>query len=174
MHLDFINPRRRTSLWGWLLLLLGLAGVGGLLAWSLLELAPSVRAGEAQLQRLQSAVAAREPVLQTLSDEQLAADSTQARAVLQLLNTPWADLFAAIEGSSEQGVALLNLEPDAVRNELVLNGEARNYAALMGYYRYLQQQPMLSSVALQTHQVNQQDRDKPVRFRISAHWERAS
>ena len=37
-----------------------------------------------------------------------------------------------------------------------------------------QSQPMLTSVALQTHQMNRQDRDKPIRFRITAHWEQAS
>ncbi len=174
MHLDFLNPRRRTSLFGWLLLLLGLAALCAVLAWSLLELEPRVRAGEAELRRLQNAAVAREPVVQSLSDEQLATDWTQATAVVQLLNMPWPDLFAELEGGAEQSVALLSLEPDGVRHELVLNGEARNYAALLDYFRYLQSQPMLHSVALQTHQVNLQDRDKPIRFRITAHWERIS
>jgi Tfp pilus assembly protein PilN len=174
MHLDFLHPRRRVSGLGWLLLVLGLSALAALLSWYVLELEPRVRAGEAELRGLQNAWTARQPVTQTLSDEQLVTDWAQAASVAQQLATPWPGLFAEIEGAGGDDVALLSLEPDGVRHELVLNGEARNYEALLDYYRYLQQQPMLKTVVLQTHQVNHQDRDQPIRFRITAHWERVS
>ena len=55
-----------------------------------------------------------------------------------------------------------------------LTGEARDFDVLMNYFRHLQEQPVLTEVVLQTHQINRQDRDKPVRFRIAAHWAKTS
>ena len=174
MHLDFLHPHRRSRQAGWLLLSLGLLAVAAVLSWRWLELEPRLLAAQSQLQRAQAALSANEPVLHKLSDEQLSRDWSQAASVAQQLSTPWEALFAEIEAGAAPAVALLSLEPDAARHELVLGGEARDYAALVDYYRYLQSQPMLSSVALQTHQMNRQDRDKPMRFRITAHWEPAS
>ncbi len=174
MHLDFLHPHRRTNRSGWVLLALGLLAVSAVLAWRWLELDPRLQAAQAQLQRAQASLSANEPVLQKLSDEQLNSDWSQAVGIAQQLGTPWEALFAELEAGADHGVALLSLEPDAQRHELLLNGEARDYAALVDYYRYLQSQPMLTSVALQTHQMNRQDRDKPIRFRITAHWEQAS
>lgn len=174
MHLDFLHPHRRSAFWGWLLLALGLAALAVAAGWRFLELEPRVQAGEAQLLSLQQRFSAREPVAVLLSDTQLAADWTQADSVAQQLATPWSALFSLLEGGAGQHVALLSLESDGARRELLISGEARDYPALLDYFRYLQQQEVLSAVALQTHQVNRQDKDMPVRFRITAHWERAS
>lgn len=158
---------------GWALLAMGLIGVGAVVAWRFLDLEPRLHAGEAELRQLQTTLAAREPAAIRLSDDQLAGEWSRAAKVAQELAAPWAPLFGVLEGAAGQPVALLSLEPDGARHELVLTGEARNFAALLDYYRYLQKQPMLNTVALKTHQVNRQDRDKPVRFRITAHWESA-
>jgi Tfp pilus assembly protein PilN len=174
MHLDFLHPHRPAARSGWLLLCFGLLALGTALGWYFLSVAPRVAASEAELRRLQDAVAAKEPATIRLSDQQLAAEWTRAAKVARELAVPWAPLFAILEGAAGQPIALLSLDPDGNRRELVLTGEARNFAALLDYYRYLQQQSMLNSVALQTHQVSRQDRDKPVRFRITAHWESAS
>ena len=66
---------------------------------------------------------------------------------------------------------MIRVDIDSVRREMVLSGEARNYASMLAYYGYLQKHRMLVGVDLQLHQVNRQDNDKPVRFRITAHWE---
>ena len=174
MYLDFIQPRRRSSLVGWLLLLLGLAALGAVLAWQFLDLQPKLASEEAALRQVQSELTAREPVSVHISDDQLSVEWLRAAKVAQELVAPWAPLFAILEGASSQSIAVLSLELDGARRELILTGEARNYAALLDYYRYLQSQKMLTAVALQTHQVSRQDRDKPVRFRITAHWEQAS
>jgi Tfp pilus assembly protein PilN len=174
MHLDFIRPRRRPAASAWLLLLLGLVAAGSLAAWRVLTVEPDLRAAEAELRSLQAGLATRQPSSARLNDEQLASDWARAAKIAEDLAAPWAELFGVLESAAGQPVALLSVEPDGARRELVLNGEARDYAALLDYYRFLQQQPLLSGVALHTHQVNQQDRDKPVRFRITARWERAS
>jgi Tfp pilus assembly protein PilN len=172
MHLDFVHPRRPASWGGWVLLGFGVLLLGSSLAWQRLVLEPRLVAAEGEWRRLQAEFAAREPAGIRLNDEQLAAEWTRAARVAEELAAPWAPLLAMLESAADQPVALLSLEPDAARQELVLTGEARNFAALLDYYRYLQQQRTLSAVALQTHQVNRQDRDKPVRFRITARWER--
>jgi Tfp pilus assembly protein PilN len=174
MHLDFLRPHRRASAWGWLLLAVSLLAVALLVDWRWRELEPQLQAGDAELRRLQSALSARQGATPRLSDEQVALQWTAAANAAQDLATPWAPLFAVLEDGANGDVALQTLEPDGTRHELLLTGEARNYAALLDYFRYLQDQPLLSAVALQTHQVNRLDRDKPVRFRITAHWEKAS
>jgi Tfp pilus assembly protein PilN len=174
MHLDFLRPHRRASVWGWLMLGLSLLAVGLLMDWRWLELEPQLQAGDAELRRLQSTLNSRPGDTLRLTDEQLATQWTAAAKAAQDLATPWPALFVLLEDGADGNIALLSLEPDGVRHELLLTGEARNYAALLDYLRFLQDQPLLSAVALQTHQVNRLDRDKPVRFRITAHWEDAS
>lgn len=173
MYLDFLHPHRRASLLGWLVLILGVLVCGVLLDWRFRTLEPNLQSAEAALNRAKRELAPTGPSALRLTDKQLASDWTRAAKVAQELSVPWPRLFAVLEGAAKQPVALLSLELDGARHDLVLTGEARNFAALLDYYRYLQQQSMLDKVALQTHQVNRQDSDKPVRFRITAQWERA-
>lgn len=173
MHLDFVRPHRPASGWGWVLLVAGVLVCGAALQWRYMTMEPQLQAVQQQLQVLQREQTGG-PATARLSDKQLQADWARAAKVTQELAAPWPGLLALLEGAAEQPVALLSLELDGSRHDMVLTGEARNYAALLDYFRYLQQQKMLSGVALQTHQVNRQDRDKPMRFRISAHWEAAS
>lgn len=41
---------------------------------------------------------------------------------------------------------------------------------MFAYVRKLQAQPMLTSVYLSSHQVSEQDRNKPIRFEFTATW----
>lgn len=170
LHLDFHRPRRAAAAPGWLLLGAGLLVLGGLLAWHVLRLAPGLAAGEARLRDLQATLAARQPASVRGDERQLAVHWQRSARVARELAAPWDRLFGVLEAAADRPVALLSIEPDAVRGELVLTGEARDQAALLDYYRYLQGQSVLSAVVLQAHQVNRQDRQKPVRFRVSARW----
>jgi Tfp pilus assembly protein PilN len=172
MHLDFIQPRRPASPWGWVLLALGFLLCAALLQWRYATLEPQLQTARDQLRKLQSDHGAPLVAVVRLSDKQLKDDWIYASKVAQELSAPWSDLLTVFEGASNQPVALLSVELDGVRQDLLINAEARNYEAMLNYYRYLQQQALLTSVALQAHQVNQQDQDKPVRFRITAQWER--
>jgi Tfp pilus assembly protein PilN len=174
MHLDFVHPRRPSSVWGWSLLLAGLLVCGALLWWRYSSIEEQIQLVQDQLQvvQRQQKISAG-PTTPRLTDKQLLADWKHAARVTQELSAPWQGLLAVLEGAAEQPVALLSLEFDGSRHDMVLTGEARNYSALLDYYRYLQQQKVLGSVALQTHQMNMQDKDKPMRFRISALWEPA-
>jgi len=93
-----------------------------------------------------------------------------ANAVLQQLSLPWGNLFRAIESSSGKQVALLAMEPDAEKHVVKISGEAKDIEAALGYVKRLAAQEVFSSVYLQSHQVQQQDPEKPVRFVLLAAW----
>jgi Tfp pilus assembly protein PilN len=171
LHLDFLQAQRPASRWGWLLGLAGVAALGAVLSWHWLELEPEVTNRAAEIGRLQTRLRSSESAGPRMGEQQLAQEWTPAAAVAQQLSAPWDELFALLEKGADQQVALLSLDPDLAKREILLTGEARHYAALMAYYRYLQEQPQLSNVVVHSHQVNRQDRDRPVRFRVSAHWE---
>lgn len=172
LHLDFVRPRRSSSAWGWFALILGAGIALGLAAWDQQILAGEIASAQRELADVRSAIAANEPASLRLQGADLAFEWQRASNVSSSLSAPWAELFAMLEGYADQPVALLGMDPDLAKNDLVLSGEARDLAALLDYVRYLKKQPMLSAVTLQSHQVSRQDRDKPVRFRIVANWNR--
>ncbi|MBK7663199.1 MAG: PilN domain-containing protein [Sterolibacteriaceae bacterium] len=168
LTLDF---RRNELPHGWINAVLLIAGVAaaGYAGWSAWQLSADGRTLDAKLANL-SKKPGREAPLREGADAQRFERETRILANVALeLNTPWNPLFRALE-EAPQKVALLSIEPDAHKRELILTGEAKDFTEMLDYVRYLQGQTMLSGIALQTHQINQQDRDKPVRFRITAGW----
>jgi hypothetical protein len=93
-----------------------------------------------------------------------------ANDVLRRLGVPWDSLFQAVESSAGRQVTLLGLEPDIERRQVKISGEARNFKAVMNYIMQLERQDVFGSVYLQSHEVQQQDPDKPVRFALLAAW----
>jgi Tfp pilus assembly protein PilN len=168
LTLDF---RRNELPHGWINAVLLIAGVAaaGYAGWSAWQLSADGRTLDAKLANL-SKKPGREAPLREGADAQRFERETRILANVALeLNTPWNPLFRALE-EAPQKVALLSIEPDAHKRELILTGEAKDFTEMLDYVRYLQGQTMLSGISLQTHQINQQDRDKPVRFRITAGW----
>lgn len=100
----------------------------------------------------------------------MALEIKHANEVLSKITLPWDKLFQAVEWSSGQDVALLGIEPNAEKNEVKISGEAKNMMAVLGYLRHLTAQEVISSAYLRSHQVQQQDPDKPVRFSLVAAW----
>lgn len=101
---------------------------------------------------------------------ELAQEVSNANEVLHQLSVPWETLFQAVEASGGSKVTLLALEPDVEKHQVKINGETKNFKSLTNYITQLQAQPVFGSVYLQTHQVQQQDPDKPVRFSLLATW----
>lgn len=119
--------------------------------------------------------AAREYVnSQTAGSKLKTADTVQeikhANEVLQQLTLPWGKLFQAIESSSGKEVALLAMEPDADKHVVKIVGEAKDIPAVLDYIKRLAMQQEFSSVYLQSHQIQLQDPEKPVRFVLLATW----
>ena len=170
IYLDFANSRRPAGATQWLLFLLGIVAIAATIGWNRLYWQPRIEAGEKQLNSVKTALASRQPPTLKIEDAQLAAEWNRAIVIARELNLPWEKLFATFETEAERPVGILSLEPDVSKGELVLTAEARNFEEMLAYYRMLQQQENLSAVVLHTHQVNQQDREKPIRFRITAKW----
>lgn len=168
LTLDF----RRTELpHGWINVALLIAGVAatGYAGWSAWQLSADGRTLDAKLASLSKRPDRKATQRAGADGQQVDRESRVLANVAMELNTPWNPMFRALE-EAPQKIALLSIEPDAHKRELILTGEAKDFKEMLDYVRYLQGQTMLSGIALQTHQINQQDRDKPVRFRITAGW----
>ena len=168
LTLDF---RRDERPHGWINVALLIAGVvaAGYAGWSAWQLSGDGHALDAKLASLTKKPERQAPQRAGTDAQQFERESRVLANVAVELNTPWNPLFRALE-EAPQKIALLSIEPDAHKRELILTGEAKDYTEMLDYVRYLQGQTMLSGIALQTHQINLQDPDKPVRFRITAGW----
>ena len=90
-----------------------------------------------------------------------------------VLTTPWNMLFDAIEQSNNQNVALLTIEPNVLKQQITLIGEAKNLESILQYIRVLEQQNNLSQVYLQKHSVIETSNEKPLSFTVIAKWDNA-
>lgn len=93
-----------------------------------------------------------------------------ANQVLRQLSFPWEKLFNAVESSGSKDVSLLALDPDLEKGVVRISGEARNFSDMLDYISRLEGQDAIGTVYLQSHQVQQKDPDKPVRFALLAVW----
>lgn len=100
----------------------------------------------------------------------MALEIKRANEVLNQISIPWDKLFQAVEWSSGRDVALLTIEPDAEQHVVKISGEGKNIQAVLGYVRHLSEQEIFTSVYLQSHQVQQQSPERPVRFALIAAW----
>ena len=100
----------------------------------------------------------------------MAQEIKHANEVLSQITLPWDKLFQAVEWSSGKEVALLTIEPDAEKHVVKISGEAKNIEAVLNYIRHLSAQDIFKSVYLQSHQVQLQNPDRPVRFALAAAW----
>lgn len=100
----------------------------------------------------------------------MALEIKHANEVLNQISIPWNKLFQAVEWSSGRDVALLTIEPDAEQHVVKISGEGKNIQAAFNYVRHLSEQEIFTSVYLQSHQVQLQNPEKPVRFALVATW----
>ena len=167
IHLDFQNRHAPPATAGWwLLLVAGVVTIAGAACYLLL-LVPLLAEDEGRLQSVRQTIAQRDAPSREVRPADSAAGFDVAGKLAGRLALPWPKVFAALEETAEQPVALLTVEVDADGRTVVLTGEARDFDVMTAYYQSLQRQPALRDVVLQTHQVNRQDRDKPLRFRIA-------
>lgn len=86
------------------------------------------------------------------------------------LTTPWDQLLTELEQVQMRDIALLSLEPNKKKQQLILSGQAKNMQIALNYIEALEKLPSLSQVFLQKHNVDQIDPFKPVAFTIVAQW----
>ena len=86
------------------------------------------------------------------------------------LNLPWDILFIQLEKAKDEGVALLEVEPNANTSAIKVVGEAKDYEAMLKYVRSLSAQGVLQGVYLTDHKMDDQNPDKPIKFSLEASW----
>lgn len=178
LELDFLRARRQLGTPVWVLLLGALVAVA--VADRYLALTATVAAREGQVAQLQRELAQRSSPLRSAGAARAEraratdADLKQAAAVSERLSLPWDRLLRGIERTAlkrGKDVALLAIRPDAHRRMVKITGEARDFPALVAYAQLLAQDPSMDDVYIESHQVMQQDPQRPVRFELAAHWQ---
>jgi len=170
LDLDF----RRESLQSrWAGIALLVAGVAGAMAAGAhhVQLADEFAQLEASVR--QSGAAARRQVAANPANGDLrkvALEVKRAGEVAVQLRLPWDDLFANVESANTADVALLSIESDTGKRALKITGEAKDLVSMLNYVRVLAGQPKLTNVYLQSHHLQQQDPQHPVRFALGANW----
>lgn len=167
LTLDFVRTSRRMPWVGMLVLIAGAIALG-VAANQERALAGQIELASARLEVLSKGGQAKpaKPVDVEAQQQEI----RNANEILQQLALPWGGLFKVVEVSNEKEIALLSIHPDAGKRVLRLSGEAKNFAALLGYIARLEQTPMLNQVYLANHEVRLQDPQKPVRFALVANW----
>lgn len=172
-YFDFIETPRHLPWMRMLLLLLGVVGVVVVAAYYQLELRPKLQAEREVLQSEMAKLGAPVPT-STIKPAVLAQAWQSARNASVQLGLPWQSFFVEIGHASASGdVALLSIEPDPLKGSVVLVAESRDLAAMLHFVSELQKSPTFSEVALQSHTINRNVPEKPVRFRLTAQWRNA-
>ena len=101
------------------------------------------------------------------------AQAGAVNASVQQLNVPWRGLHDAVQAATPATIALLALEPDAKKSSVRITAEAKSSDDMIAYVEQLQRLEWFSAVLLARHEINEQDRNRPIRFQIDAQWRAA-
>lgn len=143
---------------------------GGLWTQRYLELRHELTEWRDTLQRVDRRRAGETQRQPADSSARLKAELQRANRVIEMLSTPWPDLFAATETAYSEQAILMGMEPDTERREVRLTAEAKDLPAMLDYVKALRQSPVLTDAMLVSHQINAKDAQRPVRFIVIAHW----
>jgi hypothetical protein len=166
LELDFLRTRPAAAWAGWVLLAASAAFALDL-GRTYYELQEAIPRHEARLARSGSAAPSAQP--REASPEDMAA----ARETIRRLATPWGSLFAALESTPTDGVALLTVAPDPQSASVLISGEARDYGALVRYVAALRGTEPLGRAYLARHETGRTRSRYPVAFSIRAPWGQA-
>lgn len=170
LELDFRREVRQARWAGVAVLVVGLAGaiVAGAeysqLTEEFAQAEASVRQSGASARRQTAAI----PPSGDL--QKVTLEIKRAGEVAYALKLPWNDLFASVEAANTPNVALLSIESDTGKRQVKLAAEAKDLESMLDYLRFLGTQRKLANVYLQSHQLQQQDPQHPVRFVLGADW----
>jgi Tfp pilus assembly protein PilN len=170
LDLDFRREDRHGRWAGIALLAAGLAGAIAVGA-QYSELAGELAQAEASVRQSGAAARRQTAAIKPSGDlQKVAVEMKRAGEVAFALKLPWNDLFASVEAANTPNVALLSIESDTGKRQVKISGEAKDLESVLDYLRFLVAQPKLANVYLQSHQLQQQDPQHPVRFVIGSDW----
>jgi hypothetical protein len=162
LQLDFIAPRRRGRAVGLLVLSISLALASGLVF--------EYRKAQQRLQHLEAAdalLSAARPA-PALPRERLEREMKSAQATVRQLALPWAQLIDSLERASMKDVAVLHIQPDAQNRLLRVTAEARAQERMLEYLNRLGATGSFAEVHLVSHQVREDDPQRPIQFAVQA------
>ena len=172
IQLDFLQPTGRGSRLGpWLLLTGALAAVGAMSYQN--HVGREVAARDARLTELRGMASRSLPAIseQDANAPEVRDQIKKANAVLQVMNVPWGELFAAIESAEDGSVALLAVQPDPRSRSVLIGGEARSLPAVFAYMARLEHTRRLRAVVMVSHELKSKEPGQPIAFTLSAGWE---
>lgn len=175
LHLDYQRSMKPFPWEGLLLLALALAA---LVAIGIYYRSLNARADlwESRSDRIEHAVRRQQPDGRQTGPmtASLALEIKRANEVLRQLSVPWGSLFQTVESIDSKDVTLLMLEPDTEKQLVKISGEAKDMTAMLDYITQLENRNVFGTVFLQSHHVQLQDPQKPVRFVLLAIWREKS
>jgi hypothetical protein len=162
-------PRSRVWVRG-MLLITGLCAIAGVLGFERIVLNPQLET-QRQMVASQRDKMGSKVTVSTMKPEQLSAAWRSAQSAAIQLNLPWSRFFASLgEASNTSEVALISIEPDSQKGQVVVVAEARTLDGMLNFVSALQISDEFSEVALQSHFINRTVPEQPVRFRLSTKW----
>jgi hypothetical protein len=172
--LDFLHPAGRGSRFApWLLLAGALAALAAVSYQR--HLAREVMVREARVTELRGMATRSLPALaaQETDTPEMRDQIKKANGVLQQMNVPWGELFAAIESAEDGSVALLAVQPDPRGRNVLVGGEGRDLPAVLAYMGRLERTGRLRDVVLMSHEIKTKEPGQPVAFTLIAAWKEA-
>lgn len=167
LRIDFSGrierERRQANVWLVFAMIIALAPVTLLLKFH--EQTKALNVQRAALQENHSAPAEGTEDTRQQSSGAAAVDLLHAQ-----LARPWDSLMRALEEATVGSVTLMSFQPNAVKGEVVLTGEASRYDEVLKYIDNLRTQPPFTQVFLKTHEIAEDVPGKPVRFTITLLW----
>jgi hypothetical protein len=153
-----------------ILLLVGLCAIAGVLTFERLVLRPQLETQRELIQSQREKMGSK-TITSTMKPAELALAWRSAQNVAIQLNLPWSRFFAALgESSVAAEVALISIEPDTQKGQVIVVAEARNPESMLNFVSALQISDEFSEVALQSHLINRNVPENPIRFRMSTKW----
>jgi hypothetical protein len=101
-------------------------------------------------------------------------DFEAARQIILHLSAPWEAFFVGLESVKNPNVAILYIQPDMKTGLLQIEGEAKDYAAVLTLIAQLRVTKPFSEVFLLRHEVKRDDPQHPVSFVLSTRWVKPS
>jgi hypothetical protein len=163
VEMNFAPPSRWPRMLATLVLVAGAGGViaSGYVAWQVRQQVAGLELQVADGSR------ARVPAAVTAPGAEAALAASNALAV------PWSGLLIELESvarDSNGDVAVLAVEPDLARHTVSLQVEARSIRAAFGYVQQLEALPAIRRAYVQSHEVQVNEKEHPVRVELSAEW----
>lgn len=163
------NPSSRTA--AWVLLFAGLALLIEMgVSYDKLQNDREAMNREIRTSKIRMDVPGHETADHQFTDK----DFAEARQIINRISIPWDTFFTGIESVSKQNVAILSFEPDVQTGLLRIEGEAKDYAAVLTLVARLRMTKPFSEVFLLRHETKRDDPQHPVSFTVSMHWVKPS